>query len=113
MTFHKVALPENNISAIRRVQQNISLLCVVYVPQRDMIVQTRGHPAMQMCPCNFQMRAGSYPTTSEHGQNKFLPDSKPQCRHTHPSQFVLTAFGMGGWFSSLNVSCERQELNVL
>lgn len=50
MTFRKVALPVNIISARWRVQRNVSLLCAVYVPQRDMLDQTQGHPAMQICP---------------------------------------------------------------
>lgn len=99
MTFRKVALPENNVSAQWRVQRNVSLLCVASVPQRDMLVQTQGHPAMQICPCNFQMRVGSCPTISECGQNKFLSDSKPQRRHTH-SGFVRTVSGMGRWFQA-------------
>lgn len=58
---------------------------------------TQGHPAMQICPCNFQMRVGSCPTISECGQNKFLPDSKPQRRHTH-SGFVRMSLAWEGGF---------------
>lgn len=100
MTFRKVALPENNIWAWWRAQQNASLMCVAYVSQRDMLDQTQGHPAMQISPWNFQMRTGSHPTSSECGQNKFLSDSQPECRHIHSSEFALTVFGMGRWFQA-------------
>lgn len=100
MTFPKVALSETYISARWRMQRNVSLLCIAYVPQRNMLVQTQGRTVMQIYLYNFQIVAGSYPTTLERGQNKFLSASKPQCRHTHSSEFVLAVFGTGRWFQA-------------
>lgn len=71
MTFPKVALPET-ISARWRMQWNISLPCVVYVPQRNKLVWTQSRTSVQIYLYNFQIIAGSYPTTFECGQIKFV-----------------------------------------
>lgn len=80
------------------MQWKLSLPWVVYVLQRNMLVQTQGYTAMQIYLYNFQIVAGSYPTTLEFVQNKFLSACKPRCRHNHSPGFLLAVFSSGNYF---------------